>query len=166
MVSWLRSPGLAVLAVGGLVFSSDPRLGVLAVPGGSQLEISDVAARDRGVYLCQANTVPPARQTVTLTIRPRPSMVADTPSGPGDSAGSGEGERAEQTKQKPSDPRSPEPIPDSDPGPSPEPRGGPNLLLLCLSLFSVLVAGLFLTGCVIGWRGRGVGGFIQQRWVG
>ena len=58
LVSWLRLPDMSVLTVGGLVFSSDPRLGVTVSPGGKiwQLEISNVSLADGGEYQCQVNT--------------------------------------------------------------------------------------------------------------
>ena len=49
---------MSVLTVGGLVFSSDPRLGVTVSPGGQtwQLEIRNVSQLDGGSYQCQVNT--------------------------------------------------------------------------------------------------------------
>ena len=58
LVSWLRLADMSVLTVGGLVFSSDPRLAVTVSPGGRtwQLEISNVSLADGGEYQCQVNT--------------------------------------------------------------------------------------------------------------
>ena len=49
---------MSVLTVGGLVFSSDPRLAVTVSPEGRiwQLEISNVSLADEGDYQCQVNT--------------------------------------------------------------------------------------------------------------
>ena len=60
LVSWLRMRDMSVLTVGGLVFSSDPRVQVTVVEsimeaGLSvyQLEVTNVTRGDRGQYQCQ-----------------------------------------------------------------------------------------------------------------
>ena len=58
-VSWLRQADVSVLTVGGLVFSSDPRVFVSesGQPGASSgswtLSIQDVRHEDEGGYQCQ-----------------------------------------------------------------------------------------------------------------
>ena len=70
LVSWLRLPDMSVLTVGGLVFSSDPRLGVTVSPGGQtwQLEIRNVSQLDGGKYQCQVNTETRLTTTTSLTV--------------------------------------------------------------------------------------------------
>ena len=60
LVSWLRMRDMSVMTVGGLVFSSDPRVQVTVVEsimeaGLSvyQLEVTNVTRGDRGQYQCQ-----------------------------------------------------------------------------------------------------------------
>ena len=70
LVSWLRLPDMSVLSVGGLVFSSDPRLGVTVSPGGQtwQLEIRNVSQLDGGDYQCQVNTETRLTSTTSLNV--------------------------------------------------------------------------------------------------
>lgn len=59
-VSWVRVNDVSVLTVGSLVFSSDPRIGVVLTAGENAdvwgLKIEKVTLRDQGKYLCQVNT--------------------------------------------------------------------------------------------------------------
>ena len=70
LVSWLRLPDMSVLTVGGLVFSSDPRLAVTVSPGASiwQLEVRNVSLSDGGEYQCQVNTNTRLSTTVLLSV--------------------------------------------------------------------------------------------------
>ena len=76
-VSWLRCSDVVVLTVGSLVFSSDPRMGVVHLPRPWQemsvwaLRISQVAERDQGVYQCQVNTEPKISLPVNLAVAGR-----------------------------------------------------------------------------------------------
>ena len=63
LVSWLRVRDMTVLTVGGLVFSSDKRIGVTVTPNSNQrqdqiwqLEVTNVNGEDTGDYQCQVNT--------------------------------------------------------------------------------------------------------------
>ena len=72
-VSWLRWADMSVLTVGGLVFSSDPRLVVAAARLGPatlawKLYISEVSPADSGDYQCQINTEPKQSLDVTLMV--------------------------------------------------------------------------------------------------
>ena len=72
-VSWLRWADMSVLTVGGLVFSSDPRLVVTAARLGPatlawKLYISEVSPADSGDYQCQINTEPKQSLDVTLMV--------------------------------------------------------------------------------------------------
>ena len=72
-VSWLRWSDMSVLTVGGLVFSSDPRLLVTVSQLSSttiswKLFISDVSGLDSGDYQCQINTEPKQSLDVTLLV--------------------------------------------------------------------------------------------------
>ena len=72
-VSWLRWADMSVLTVGGLVFSSDPRLVVAAARLGPatlawKLYISEVGPADSGDYQCQINTEPKQSLDVTLMV--------------------------------------------------------------------------------------------------
>ena len=66
---------MSVLTVGGLVFSSDPRIGVVSPtrPGQSagtwSLQITEAALRDSGEYQCQVNSEPKESLDVTLVVR-------------------------------------------------------------------------------------------------
>ena len=67
-VSWLRCSDMSVLTVGGLVFSSEPRLGV-AIDGSTvTLHIQEVTSSDSGDYQCQVNTDPKHSLDVTLLV--------------------------------------------------------------------------------------------------
>ena len=71
LVSWLRARDMTVLTVGGLVFSSDPRVSVTSAPGGRsvyQLEVARVRAEDAGRYTCQVNTDQELSLTVQLEV--------------------------------------------------------------------------------------------------
>ena len=70
LVSWLRLPDMSVLTVGGLVFSSDPRLEVTVSPGGHtwQLEIRNVSQLDAGRYQCQVNTNTKLSTIISLSV--------------------------------------------------------------------------------------------------
>ena len=70
LVSWLRLPDMSVLSVGGLVFSSDPRLEVTVSPGGEtwQLEIRNVTQLDAGQYQCQVNTNTRLSTVISLSV--------------------------------------------------------------------------------------------------
>jgi len=73
-VSWMRSSDMSVLTVGGFVFSSDPRIGVVApsrpgqVFGTWTLQIEKVGTRDAGEYQCQVNSDPKESLDVTLVV--------------------------------------------------------------------------------------------------
>ena len=66
---------MSVLTVGGLVFSSDPRIGVVSstwpdqAAGTWSLQIAEAALRDSGEYQCQVNTEPKESLDVTLVVR-------------------------------------------------------------------------------------------------
>ena len=74
-VSWMRSSDMSVLTVGGLVFSSDPRIGVVSstrpgqAAGTWSLQIAEAALRDSGEYQCQVNSEPKESLDVTLVVR-------------------------------------------------------------------------------------------------
>ena len=74
-VSWMRSSDMSVLTVGGLVCSSDPRMGVVSLtrPGHAagtwSLQIAEAASRDSGEYQCQVNSEPKESLDVTLVVR-------------------------------------------------------------------------------------------------
>ena len=65
---------MSVLTVGGFVFSSDPRIGVVApsrpgqVFGTWTLQIQKVGPRDAGEYQCQINSDPKESLDVTLVV--------------------------------------------------------------------------------------------------
>ena len=72
-MSWLRWSDMSVLTVGGLVFSSDPRLVVTSTKLSSttaswKLYISNVSAADGGDYQCQINTEPKQSLDISLVI--------------------------------------------------------------------------------------------------
>ena len=66
---------MSVLTVGGFVFSSDPRIGVVApsrpgqVFGTWTLQIQKVGPRDAGEYQCQVNSDPKESLDVTLVVK-------------------------------------------------------------------------------------------------
>ena len=66
---------MSVLTVGGLVFSSDPRIGVVSHRSPEQtfgtwnLHIAEAALRDSGEYQCQVNSEPEESLDVTLVVR-------------------------------------------------------------------------------------------------
>ena len=66
---------MSVLTVGGFVFSSDPRIGVVASSGPGQvfgtwtLQIQRVGTRDAGEYQCQVNSEPKESLDVTLVVK-------------------------------------------------------------------------------------------------
>ena len=66
---------MSVLTVGGLVFSSDPRIGVVSpnrpgqAAGTWSLQIGEAALRDSGEYQCQVNSEPKESLDVTLVVR-------------------------------------------------------------------------------------------------
>ena len=66
---------MSVLTVGGLVFSSDPRIGVLSstrpgqAAGTWSLRLEEAALRDSGEYQCQVNSEPKESLDVTLVVR-------------------------------------------------------------------------------------------------
>ena len=70
----MRSSDMSVLTVGGFVFSSDPRIGVVAPSRPGQLfgtwtlQIQKVGPRDAGEYQCQVNTEPKISLPVFLTV--------------------------------------------------------------------------------------------------
>ena len=73
-VSWMRSSDMSVLTVGGLVFSSDPRIGVVTpwpgrTSGTWSLQIQEVSVWDSGDYQCQVNTQTKERLDVELVVR-------------------------------------------------------------------------------------------------
>ena len=65
---------MSVLTVGGLVFSSDPRIGVVSHRSPEQtfgtwnLQIAEAALRDSGEYQCQVNSEPKESLDVTLVV--------------------------------------------------------------------------------------------------
>ena len=71
----MRSSDVSVLTVGGLVFSSDPRIAVVApsrpgqTAGTWSLQISQASVRDSGDYQCQVNSEPKESLDVTLVVR-------------------------------------------------------------------------------------------------
>ena len=71
----MKSSDLAVLTVGGLVFSSDPRVGVLPPtwPGGASgtwtLQIANTSVWDSGDYLCMVTNHQEDRVVVELVVR-------------------------------------------------------------------------------------------------
>ena len=72
-VSWLRWSDMSVLTVGGLVFSSDPRLliNVTQLSPSTiswKLYITNVSALDSGDYQCQINTEPKQSLDITLLV--------------------------------------------------------------------------------------------------
>merc|ERR1719397_1124022 len=73
-VSWLRSEDVSVLTVGGLVFSSDPRLHVLSRTRPSErsgswtLVVENCQPEDSGSYRCQVNTEPAKSKTFNLVV--------------------------------------------------------------------------------------------------
>ena len=72
-VSWLRWSDMSVLSVGGLVFSSDPRLRVMVsrlspTAVSWSLTISPAMAGDSGDYQCQINTEPKLSLDVSLSV--------------------------------------------------------------------------------------------------
>ena len=69
LVSWLRSSDLSVLTVGSLVFSSDPRVGVVTGQNTWSLSISRVGVEDQGEYGCQVNTRPRITWYVQLVVK-------------------------------------------------------------------------------------------------
>ena len=66
---------MSVLTVGGLVFSSDPRIGVVSstrpgqAAGTWSLQIAEAALGDSGEYQCQVNSEPKDSLDVTLVVR-------------------------------------------------------------------------------------------------
>ena len=61
---------MSVLTVGGLVFSSDPRISVVTKTHGTwSLQIQDVSVWDSGDYQCQVNTQARERLDVELVVR-------------------------------------------------------------------------------------------------
>jgi len=82
-VSWLRVRDVQVLTVGGLVFSSDPRMEVVLEAGkwktsGSwTLRISPAVPQDSGIYQCQVNTEPASTLDITVNIVPLPTPPPD-----------------------------------------------------------------------------------------
>merc|ERR1712012_1246839 len=73
-VSWLRSEDVSVLTVGGLVFSSDPRLHVVTRSRPSErsgswtLVVEDCQPEDSGSYRCQVNTEPAKSKNFSLVV--------------------------------------------------------------------------------------------------
>ena len=65
---------MSVLTVGSLVFSSDPRIGVVTpwpgrTSGTWSLQIQEVSVWDSGDYQCQVNTQTKERLDVELVVR-------------------------------------------------------------------------------------------------
>ena len=66
---------MSVLTVGGLVFSSDPRIGVVSPTSPGQafgtwsLQIDEAALKDSGEYQCQVNSDPKESLDVTLVVK-------------------------------------------------------------------------------------------------
>ena len=66
---------MSVLTVGGLVFSSDPRVGLVSpstpglIVGSWSLQIQEASPRDSGEYQCQVNSEPKESLDVTLVVR-------------------------------------------------------------------------------------------------
>ncbi|XP_023335438.1 uncharacterized protein LOC111706745 [Eurytemora carolleeae] len=73
-VSWLRVSDVQVLTVGGLVFSSDPRIQIdvksSKIPGSGTwiFRIREVLKQDEGVYQCQVNTEPATTLDITVHV--------------------------------------------------------------------------------------------------
>jgi hypothetical protein len=71
----MRSSDMSVLTVGGLVFSSDPRIGVVSPSrpgqtfGSWRLQIHQATVWDSGEYQCQVNSEPKESLDVTLVVR-------------------------------------------------------------------------------------------------
>ena len=73
----MNSSDLSVLTVGGLVFSSDPRVGLLppTLPGGASgagtwtLQVANTSLWDSGDYLCMVNNHQEDRVVVELVVR-------------------------------------------------------------------------------------------------
>jgi len=84
-VSWIRLHDISVLTVGGLVFSSDPRIDVVSYsrPGHSlgswTLSIRDSRVEDSGTYQCQVNTEPTRRKTYTLEVEDNTETIYGQP---------------------------------------------------------------------------------------
>ena len=76
-VSWVRSSDIKVLSVGGLVFSSDPRMTVTTTYTDNNLQsiwslrIGKSIKSDSGEYKCQVNTEPTISGSVRLIVRGR-----------------------------------------------------------------------------------------------
>ena len=74
-VSWVRSADIKVLTVGGLVFSSDPRMTVTMtnkdndMQSTCSLRISQSIISDSGEYKCQVNTEPTISRSVKLNVK-------------------------------------------------------------------------------------------------
>jgi len=82
-VSWMRSSDMSVLTVGGLVFSSDPRVGLVSpstpgkIVGSWSLQIQEASPRDSGEYQCQVNSEPKESLDVTLVVRGEEEDIID-----------------------------------------------------------------------------------------
>ena len=74
-VSWVRSADIKVLTVGGLVFSSDPRMTVTMTNDDNDMQstcslrISQSIRSDSGEYKCQVNTEPTLSWSVKLNVK-------------------------------------------------------------------------------------------------